>query len=305
MTTRGELPERVGRRPVMGRSSGARRGVRLPALALVVLMAVAGLGAAAGSVAAQSEGDEDQPSTTEPPAAETTDDEATDDAQGDEAQQEARDQLLRDGAAVYSQMCQACHQPGGAGLPGSYPPLLDNPNVGDADYVRATIANGKQGELVVNGETYNGVMPSFSTLAADDVDALIVYIQSGFEAPSAPAAESASGPVAGTELPALADMGAQAAFLIAALVILLVVGPRLTSRNDRLDTPWFDTWLKTAAVVVATVLAIAYIPNWVLQTSTVAGLDRPLQDLIGVSVWGLGLALCLGGLWFAHRDSRL
>jgi mono/diheme cytochrome c family protein len=241
-------------------------------------------------------------------AAAQTDDAADTEETGTEeaetADQAAQDELLRDGAAVYSQVCQACHQPGGVGLPGSYPPLLDNPAVDDAAYVVSVINNGKQGELVVNGETYNGVMPSFSTLPEDDVEALIAYIQSGFQAPSGPAPE-ATGPVAGTELPALADMGWQAGFLIAALIFLLVIGPRLTSRIDRLNTPWFDAWLKTATIVVAVVLAVAYIPNWVMQTSVVADLARPLQDLIGVTVWGLGLALCLGGLWYAHRDQRL
>ncbi len=247
-----------------------------------------------GTASAQSESQTDEGE----PAGRRTDD-------GTTADQEAQDEALREGSAVYSQFCQACHQPGGVGLSGSYPPLIDNPNVEDADYVRDVIINGRQGELTVNGEVYNGVMPSFSTLADDDVDNLIAYIESGFQAPSGPAPETASGPVAGTELPALAGMGALAAYLIAALIGLMVVGPRLAARNDRLDTPWFDTWLKTAAIVIAIALAIAFIPNWVLQTSTVAGLARPLQELIGVGIWGLGLALCLGGMWYAHRESRL
>ena len=283
----------IGEGEVSARSPGLSALVRLaPVLVGIVVVLFVHLGLSAGAASAQSESqtDEGEPVNTD---------------DGTTADQEAQDELLREGSAVYSQFCQACHQPGGVGLAGSYPPLIDNPNVDDVDYVRDVIVNGRQGELTVNGVVYNGVMPSFSTLADDDVDALIVYIQSGFQAPSGPAPEVASGPVAGTELPALADMGAQAAYLIAALIVLLVLGPRLASRNSRLDTPWFDTWLKTAAVVIAVALAIAYIPNWVLQTSTVAGLDRPLQELIGVGVWGLGLALCLGGLWYAHRESRL
>ena len=84
-----------------------------------------------------------------------------------------------------------------------------------------------------------------------------------------------------------------------------MLGPRLTSQNDRLDTPWLDVWLKTATIFIAVALAIAFIPNWVMQNSAVTGLSRPVQDLIGVSTWGLGLALCLGGLWYAHKDSRI
>ncbi len=270
------------------------RGVTAAFLSLTIVL-ISGLGLFAGVAVAQTTDTEVE-----------TDDTGTNSGSADaDADQGAQNELLRDGAAVYSQLCQACHQPGGAGLPGSYPPLLDNPNVDDIAYLREVINNGRQGELVVNGETYNGVMPAFSTLGDDEVEALIFYIQSGFQAPSSPAVETATGPVAGTELPALTNMVWQAALLIAAVMVLLVIGPRLISRNDRLATPWFDTWLKTGAIVVATVLAVAYLPNWVLQTSAVSSLARPLQDLIGVSVWALGLALCLGGLWYAHRESRV
>ncbi len=36
---------------------------------------------------------------------------------------------LREGAAVYTAICSSCHQPGGAGLSGQFPPLINNPNV--------------------------------------------------------------------------------------------------------------------------------------------------------------------------------
>ena len=124
--------------------------------------------------------------------------------------------------------------------------------------------------------------------------------------PAGPPPETGqTGPVAGTELPALTNLTWQAGFLIAAFVALLIIGPRLTSQNDRLRTPWFDAALKTATILIATAIAVAYIPNWVLQTSTVSGLPRAAQDLIGVSVWTLGLLACIAGLWYAHRESRV
>jgi mono/diheme cytochrome c family protein len=232
-----------------------------------------------------------------------------DETHEDTGSDESDDALLQEGAAVYSQFCSACHQPGGTGIEGSFPPLIDNPNIdepGEADYIRDVISNGLEGEITVLDSTYNGVMPSFSTVSDEDVDAVVFYIQSGFQAPSGPAAIIApTGPVAGSELPGLADLGWIAAYLIAALVALLVVSPRLVSQNDRLETPWFDVWLKTGTIFIAVALAIAFIPNWVLQNSAVTGLARPVQDVIGVSVWGIGLALCLGGLWYAHKDSRI
>jgi mono/diheme cytochrome c family protein len=265
----------------------------LSLLFTITLVALVGL--TVGPAAAQDDSSENSETT------EST--ESGDDTGGDE--QAAEDELLREGAAVYGQVCSACHQPGGVGLEGSFPPLIDNSNVADASYVEDVIANGLQGPIEVQGVTYDGVMPSFSTLAEEDVDAVVFYVQSGFQAPSGPTPEIGSGPVAGTELPALADLTWIAAYLIAAFVALLVIGPRLAAQSDRLSMPWFDAWLKTGTIVVGTVLAVAFIPNWVLQTSTVAGWSRPAQDLIGVSVWGLGLALCLGALWYAHRDSRI
>ena len=36
-----------------------------------------------------------------------------------------------------------------------------------------------------------------------------------------------------------------------------------------------------------------------------AGLSRFGQDLIGTGLWTLGVGLLLGGLWYAHRESRV
>lgn len=224
------------------------------------------------------------------------------------AEEAERDQLLRVGADTYSQLCSSCHQPGGAGLEGVFPPLVDNPNLDDATYIRQVIDNGREGEITVAGSTYDGVMPSFSTLADDEVEALVVYIQADFAAPAASQSvfdESSPGTGAGTELPFLSSASALIAFLLAAAVVGLVLAPRLVGVNDRLTMPWLDASLKTASIVVAIVAATVVIPDLVLQWSAVSSLDRRLQDLIGLVVWGGGLLGCLWFLWYAHRESRI
>jgi len=242
---------------------------------------------------------------TEAPADDETEAPADDATEIDPAQA-ALDDQLREGAEVYSQICSSCHQPGGAGLPGQFPPLIDNPHVDDADYVADVIVNGRQGEIVVGDETYDGVMPSFSTLADDEVDAVIAYIQNDFAAPAAAIAEfESSGPVAGTELPALTNLTAYVAYLLAALVAAMVLAPRLLSENSRLNTPWLDAWLKTGVIVVSVVFLTMFIPDWVLKTSAVSKLGPFAQDFIGSAVWGLGFTVVLGGLWYAHRESRI
>lgn len=213
---------------------------------------------------------------------------------------------LREGSQVYSQICSSCHQPGGLGLPGQYPPLLGNPNVADTAYLEDVINNGRRGELTVLGETYDGVMPSFGTLNDEETAAVIAFIQNDFVVPAV-AGETfgPTGPVAGTELPALADFGYIVAYLLAFAVAGLVLAPRLISTNDRLNVPWLDVWLKTTVIVLSVILLTVFIPDWALKTTAVSKLGRFSQDLIGVVLWGGGLTAVLWGLWYAHKDSRI
>ena len=224
----------------------------------------------------------------------------------DTEEDQAEAALLAEGAEVYSQICSSCHQPGGVGVSGQYPPLLDNPNVDDVEYLREVIVDGRAGELTVAGVTYDQVMPAFSTVGDDDIDAVIAYVQSGFAAPAiGETVFESTGPVAGSELPGLASAGSLIAYLLAVLVAAMVLYPRLASTIDRLDTPWLDAGLKTATIVVAIVFLTVVVPDWVLQRGAVAGLDRVAQDAIGLVVWGGGLIACLGAMWYLHRESRI
>jgi mono/diheme cytochrome c family protein len=63
------------------------------------------------------------------------------------------------GEKIYTSMCISCHQKNGEGVIGAFPPLANS------DYLLADInrsidivKNGMQGEIVVNGQTYNGIM---------------------------------------------------------------------------------------------------------------------------------------------------
>lgn len=241
-------------------------------------------------------------SATEAPADDVTEVPADDvtEAPAEDPAQAALDEQLREGADVYSQVCSSCHQPGGAGLPGQFPPLIDNPNTDDAGYLAEVIANGLQGEITVNGESYNGVMPSFSTLSDDETNAVIAYIQNDFAAPAADvAAFEATGSAGGTNLTALVT------YMLALAAFAMVLTPRLRSENNRLNTPWLNAWLKAIVIVLSVILLTVFLPDWALKTGTVSRLGRFAQDFIGTSLWALGLALVLGGLWYAHRESRV
>ena len=84
-----------------------------------------------------------------------------------------------DGREVYLANCAACHQGTGAGVPGSFPPLADNPNIQDTAYVGTVIREGKSGPIDVNGVTYDGQMPAQAQLTDAEIDAVIAYIQAG------------------------------------------------------------------------------------------------------------------------------
>lgn len=67
-----------------------------------------------------------------------------------------------DGAAVYASRCVACHQAGGAGLPGIFPPLAGSEWVsGKETMLAALVLHGVEGTLTVKGSSYAGAMPAF------------------------------------------------------------------------------------------------------------------------------------------------
>ncbi|MBV6323300.1 copper-containing nitrite reductase [Duganella violaceipulchra] len=86
-----------------------------------------------------------------------------------------RAQQLR-GKAVYDSTCSACHQADGKGVAGVFPPLANSDFFQQRPYEMAHIVlNGRSGEIVVNGEHYNGVMPP-QDLSDDDIAAVINYV---------------------------------------------------------------------------------------------------------------------------------
>lgn len=211
------------------------------------------------------------------------------------------DETLRAGAEVYSTACSACHQPGGAGLPGSFPPLADNPNVDDAAYIEDVIMNGLSGEITVNGEVFDSVMPSQSTLSDGDVAALIAYIQSGFVAP---ATEVAVGPVADDS----SGVSGSTIMLVFAVVFglgLVVMGRRVVAVNDRREITWVDAWMKTSVIVVFAVVGTVIVPAKVIELNAVQDLSRTAQDLLIVGIWSVAVGALLLALWFAHRERRI
>jgi len=88
----------------------------------------------------------------------------------------ASDTLLAKGKAVYDRTCVACHQADGKGVATVFPPLANSDFFQQRPYEMAHIVlHGRSGELVVNGQHYNSVMPP-QDLNDEDIAAVINYI---------------------------------------------------------------------------------------------------------------------------------
>ena len=82
------------------------------------------------------------------------------------------------GGRTYEQNCAACHMPNGVGIGGAFPPLAGSDFL-NADKSRAIniLLNGLSDVIVVNGTTYDGVMPLLR-LSDDDVANVLTYVYS-------------------------------------------------------------------------------------------------------------------------------
>jgi mono/diheme cytochrome c family protein len=82
------------------------------------------------------------------------------------------------GQQTYNNNCSGCHQSSGKGIPGGFPPLAGHaPEVltqqGHAYFVRLVLF-GLAGAIEVDGNSYNGTMPSWSDSLRDDEIAAVI-----------------------------------------------------------------------------------------------------------------------------------
>lgn len=80
----------------------------------------------------------------------------------------------------YAEVCQACHQVNGQGMPGAFPPLAGSEWLnGRADIPIAIALKGLQGEITVKGTKYNGAMIAWEAVLNDaDLAATLTYARS-------------------------------------------------------------------------------------------------------------------------------
>jgi nitrite reductase (NO-forming)/hydroxylamine reductase len=87
---------------------------------------------------------------------------------------------VKAGEQVFQTVCMACHQADGKGIPGAFPPLAGSDFLlGNKDRAVGVVVNGLQGEVVVNGNKFNSVMPAMVQLSDQEIaDALTFALNS-------------------------------------------------------------------------------------------------------------------------------
>ncbi|MFQ6005357.1 MAG: cytochrome D1 domain-containing protein [Woeseia sp.] len=86
-------------------------------------------------------------------------------------------EVLASGEAVFLEHCSACHQDSGQGLPGAFPPLAGSDYLmGDRKQVLTAALFGLTGPITVNGQDYDGVMPSMGYLTDNELAAALTYV---------------------------------------------------------------------------------------------------------------------------------
>jgi mono/diheme cytochrome c family protein len=83
-----------------------------------------------------------------------------------------------DGKQLFTANCAACHQAGGKGLPGVFPPLDGSEWVtGEPRILANILLHGVTGEMTVAGSVFKGAMPPFHKLGDAELAAVASYVR--------------------------------------------------------------------------------------------------------------------------------
>jgi len=86
-------------------------------------------------------------------------------------------QQVKAGEALFTGTCSVCHQSNGQGIEGVFPPLAGSDLLAKTPKRAISIAlNGLTGPLMVNGKTYNSVMPPMSQLNDDEIANILTFV---------------------------------------------------------------------------------------------------------------------------------
>ncbi|HSI87264.1 MAG: cytochrome c [Candidatus Methylacidiphilales bacterium] len=90
--------------------------------------------------------------------------------------------MIKEGKSAYGSICASCHQAGGGGQAGQYPPLAGSEWVlGDKHVLVPIVLHGLHGPITVAGATYNNNMQAWgATIKDKKMAAILTYIRNSW-----------------------------------------------------------------------------------------------------------------------------
>lgn len=85
------------------------------------------------------------------------------------------------GKEVYTNLCLACHQADGSGVPNLNPPLIKTQWVlGNKNPLIEMVLKGSQGKVEIDGEKFHNTMPALSYLTDQQIADVLTYVRNSF-----------------------------------------------------------------------------------------------------------------------------
>ena len=96
------------------------------------------------------------------------------------AQKDTLPQSMKRGEEVYTVHCANCHMPQGEGVEGAFPPLAKTAYLKNQKRAIDIILHGQEGEITVNGKTYNVPMAAMGHLTDQEVSDVLNYVSNSW-----------------------------------------------------------------------------------------------------------------------------
>ncbi|WP_303317167.1 cytochrome c [Flavivirga abyssicola] len=101
--------------------------------------------------------------------------------QNNKSQTDPLKESIQRGRDIYTDFCVSCHLPNGKGVEKVYPPLANSDYlIKNREASIRGIKYGQKGDIIVNGQTYNGFMAPMG-LSDDEVADVMNYITNSWE----------------------------------------------------------------------------------------------------------------------------
>ncbi len=89
-------------------------------------------------------------------------------------------QSIKRGESVYQANCASCHMPEGEGVEAVFPPLAKTDYIKNAKRAIGIILAGQEGEITVNGKTYNTAMTALPQLTDQEVADVLNFVRNSW-----------------------------------------------------------------------------------------------------------------------------